>query len=78
MARIVNKIYCHKWQPYGSETAVGWVYFSLPDHSIKDTELIPLELINLDRDSIRKVREGFLISKGKTFEPYGMDRRDEI
>ena len=48
------------------------------DHSIKDIELIPLELINSDRDSIRKVREGFLRSKGKTPEPYGMNRRDEI
>ena len=51
-------------------------HFSLPDHSIKDVELTPLELIN--SDSIRKAREGFLISKGKTLEPYGMNRRDEI
>ena len=36
------------------------------DHSIKDIGLIPLELINSDRESIRKAREGFLISKGKT------------
>jgi len=40
-------------------------HFSLPDHSIKDIELIPLELINSDRDGIRKAREGFLIPKGK-------------
>ena len=31
-------------------------------HSIKDIELIPLELINSDSDGIRKAREGFLIS----------------
>ena len=36
------------------------------DHSIKDIECIPLELINSDRDGILKAREGFLISKGKT------------
>ena len=48
------------------------------DHSIKDIEFIPLELINSDRDGIRKAREGFLISKGKTLEPYGMNRQDEI
>ena len=48
------------------------------DHSIKDIELIPLELINSDRDGILKAREGFLISKVKTLEPYGMNRRDEI
>ena len=49
-------------------------HFSLPDHSIKDIELIPLELINSDRDGIRKACEGFLICKGKTLEPYGMNR----
>ena len=34
-------------------------HFSLPDHSIRDIELIPLELIYSDRDGIRKAREGF-------------------
>ena len=53
-------------------------HLSLPYHSIKDIELILLELINSDRDGIRKAREGFLISKGKTLEPYGMSRRDKI
>ena len=53
-------------------------HFSLSDHSIQDIEFNPLELINSDRDSIRKAREGFSISKGKTLEPYGMNRRDEI
>ena len=49
-------------------------HFSLPDHSIKDIELIPLDLINSDRDGNRKARDGFLISKGKTLEPYGMNK----
>ena len=53
-------------------------HFFLPDHSFKDIELIPLELINSDRDSIRKAREGFLISEGKTLVPYGMNRPHEI
>ena len=53
-------------------------HFSLPDHYIKEIELIPLELINSDRNIIRKAREGFFFSKGKTLEPYGMNRRDEI
>ena len=44
----------------------------------RTVELIPSELINSDRNEIRKAREGFLISKGKTLEPYGMNRRDEI
>ena len=29
------------------------------------------------RDGVRNAREVFLISKGKTLEPYGMNRRDE-
>ena len=41
-------------------------------------ELIPLELITSNRDAIRKAREAFLIFKGKTLEPFGLNRRDEI
>ena len=52
-------------------------HFSLPDHSIKDIGIIPLELCNSHRDGIRKAHEGFLISKGETLESYGMNRRDE-
>ena len=52
-------------------------HFTLPGHSINDMELIPLEPIHLNRDSIRKVREAFLISKAKTLEPHGINRRDE-
>ena len=53
--------------------------FSLPDRSIKDIELIPLELINsISRDGIHTAREGCLISKGKTLELYGMNSRHQI
>ena len=62
---------------FNHPTAVSDHLF-LPYHSIKDIKLILLELINSDRDDIRKAREGFLISKGKTLEPYGMRRRDKI
>ena len=42
-------------------------------------ELIPLELITSNRDGIRKAREAFLIpAKGKTLEPFGLNRRYEI
>ena len=43
-----------------------------------------LKMINLlpsdrfGRDAIRKAREAFLISKGKTLEPFGLNRRDAI
>ena len=46
-------------------------HFSPPEHYIRDIELIPLQLINSDRDSIRNAREGLLITKGKTLAPYG-------
>ena len=51
------------------------------DHfSIPDKKLIPLELINSDRDRTRKAREEFLISKfgKKILEPYETNRRVEI
>ena len=48
-------------------------HFTLPGHSLNNLELIPLELIY-----IRKAREAFLIYKGKTLVPSGMNRRDEI
>ena len=53
-------------------------HFTLPAHSMDNIELVPLELITSNRDAIRKTREAFLISKGKTLEPFGLNRRDEI
>ena len=50
-------------------------HFTLPGHSINDIELIPLEPIHSNGDS--KAREAFLISKGKTLNPHGINRRDE-
>ena len=44
------------------------------DHMI----LIPLEQLYTSRDSIRKAREAFLIHSGKTLEPAGLNRRDEM
>ena len=41
-------------------------------------KLVPLELITSNRDAIRKAREAFLIFKGKTLEPFELNRRDEI
>ena len=50
----------------------------LAAHSMDNIELVPLELITSNRDTFRKAREAFLISKGKTFEPSGLNRRNEI
>ena len=39
--------------------------------------LIPLELIKSNRESIRKAREAYLIDRGQTIEPLGLNRRDD-
>ena len=53
-------------------------HFTLPAHCMHNIEFVPFEIINSNRDAIRKARETFLISKGKTLEPSGLNRRDEI
>ena len=50
------------------------IHFPHPGRSVNNIELIPLELINSNRDGIRKAREAFIISNGKAL---GMNRRDE-
>ena len=47
------------------------------DHSDNIT-LIPLELIKSNRDSVRKARVVYLIERGKTLEPSGMNEKDEM
>ena len=32
----------------------------------------------LNRDSVRKAREAYLIERGKTIEPLGMNNKDEM
>ena len=48
------------------------------DHSANDIPLIPLEHIKSNRDSVRKAREAYLIDRGKTLEPLGMNKKDEM
>ena len=50
---------------------------NLPDHSIEDMTLIPLELQPTLNTSRRKAREAYLIHRGQTLEPSGMNRRNE-
>ena len=35
-------------------------------------QLIPLELVKSNRDSVRKTREANLIERGQTLEPHGL------
>ena len=40
-------------------------------------QLIPLELVKSNRDSVRKAREAFLIESGQTLGPHGLNKKDE-
>ena len=59
-----------------ASTAVP-THFNLPDHSIEDMTLIPLELQPTRNTSRRKARETYLMHRGETLEPSGMKRRNE-
>ena len=52
-------------------------FLSSPNHTANDMLLIPTEKIFSNRDSIRKAREAFLIQKGKTIDPAGLNIREE-
>ena len=52
-------------------------FLSSPNHTANDMILIPIEKIFSNRDSIRKVREAFLIQKGRTIDPDGLNIREE-
>ena len=52
-------------------------HFLTSGHAEDHLILIPLEQLHTSRDSIRKAREAFLIHRGKTPEPAGLNRRDE-
>ena len=52
-------------------------FLSSPHHTANDRQLIPIEKIVSNRDSIRKAREAFLIQKGRTTDPNGLNIRKE-
>ena len=39
-------------------------------------QLIPLELVKSNRDSLRKARQANLIERGQTLEPHGLNKKD--
>ena len=45
-------------------------------NTANDMILIPIEKILSNRDSIRKAREAFLIQKGRTIDPDGLNIRE--
>ena len=58
-------------------TTVAEHFLSSPHNISKDMQLIPIEKILPNRDSIRKAREAFLILKGRTIDPNGLNIREE-
>ena len=52
-------------------------HLSSPNHTANDMELIPIEKIVSNGDSIRKAREAFLNQKGRTIDPNGLNIREE-
>ena len=51
--------------------------FLCNNHNATDMQLIPLELVKSNRDSVRKAREAYLIQRGQTLEPRGLNKKDE-
>ena len=47
------------------------------NHNATDMQLIPLKLVKSNRDSVRKAREAYLIQRGQTLEPRGLNKKDE-
>ncbi|KAL9972935.1 hypothetical protein ACROYT_G019335 [Oculina patagonica] len=52
-------------------------HFLCNNHNATDMQLIPLELIRSNRDVVRKAREAYLIERGQTLEPLGLNKKDE-
>ena len=52
-------------------------HFITSNHTVNHMLLIPLEKLYTKRDSVRKARETFLIYRGNTLEPGGLNRRNE-
>ena len=67
----------HRQQLHANATAAVPSHFNQPGHSIADMELIALELQPTLRMSRRKAREAYLIDRGKTLSPDGLNRRNE-
>ena len=52
-------------------------FLSSPNHTANDMQVIPIEKVVSNRDSIRKAREALLIQKGRIIDPNGLNIREE-
>jgi len=66
----------NKSKPTTAATAAEH-FLSSPNYTANDMQLIPIGKIFSNRDSIRKAREAFLIQKGRTIDPDGLNIREE-
>ena len=71
--RLKDRFNEHRRKP----TTAAEHFLSSPNHTANDLILIPIEKIFSNRDSIRKAREAFLIQKGRTIDPDGLNIREE-
>ena len=75
--RVKNAVISIRPTPSFRSTAVS-DHFLSDNHSPNDMELMPLELLHSSRDALRKAREAYLIERGQTLEPNGINKREEI
>ena len=47
-------------------------HFNLPDHSLADMRLIPLESQSSKKVARRRARKAYFIEKGRTLSPHGL------
>ena len=52
-------------------------FLTAPNHTANDMQLIPIEKVFSNRDSVHRAREAVLISKGRTLLPQGLNIREE-
>ena len=52
-------------------------HFFCNNHNATDMQLIPLERVKSNRDSVRRAREAYLIERGQILEPHGLNKKDE-
>ena len=52
-------------------------FLTAPNHAANDTQLIPIEKVFSNRDSLPKAREAFFFSKGRTLLPHDLNIREE-
>ena len=75
----LKKVDRQKNNPLRADDATAAVpsHLNQPGHSIADMELILVELQPTLSMSLRKAREEYLIDRGKTLSPDGLNRRNE-